>query len=187
MYLKGILQNKPSKWSTKQETSTPYAVVLSGKKWVLQLLCSCLYVQFYTVVFGPLSENTRLYFHILLVRLFRRTTASKLFTGILDSWNPRIPHQDVQFNQEAGIVPLQARCGPEGSRRFGLPDFHDIRHMKVVRSSASRTGRLYPQECSWYSFSLGAESTPGPWYGWKELCHWKIQWHHRESMPGPSD
>jgi hypothetical protein len=32
----------------------------------------------------------------------------------------------------------------------------------------SRTGRLYPQECSWYSFSLGAESTPGPWYGRKE-------------------
>jgi hypothetical protein len=43
-------------------------------------------------------------------------------------------------------VPLQARCGPEGSRRFRLPDFHDIRHVKVVRSSASRTGRLYPQE-----------------------------------------
>jgi len=43
-------------------------------------------------------------------------------------------------------VPLQARCGPEGSRRFRLPDFHDIRHMNVVRSSASRTDRLYPQE-----------------------------------------
>jgi len=43
-------------------------------------------------------------------------------------------------------VPSQARCGPEGSRRFRLPDFHDIRHMKVVRSSALRTGRLYPQE-----------------------------------------
>ena len=39
-----------------------------------------------------------------------------------------------------------ARCGPEGSRRFRLPDFHDIRRMKVVRSSTSRTGRLYPQE-----------------------------------------
>jgi hypothetical protein len=36
------------------------------------------------------------------------------------------------------------------------------------RSSASRTGRLYPQECSWYSFSLGAESTPGSWNGRKE-------------------
>jgi len=30
--------------------------------------------------------------------------------------------------------------------RFRLPDFHDIRHMKVVRLSASRTGHLYPQE-----------------------------------------
>jgi len=29
---------------------------------------------------------------------------------------------------------------------FRLPDFHEIRHMKVVRSSASRTGRFYPQE-----------------------------------------
>ena len=25
-----------------------------------------------------------------------------------------------------------------------------------------------PSKCSWYSFSLGAESTPGPWYGRKE-------------------
>jgi hypothetical protein len=44
------------------------------------------------------------------------------------------------------VVPLQARCGPEGSRRFRLQDFHDIWHMKVVRTSASRAGRLYPQE-----------------------------------------
>ena len=44
------------------------------------------------------------------------------------------------------VVPLQARCGSVGSRRFRLPDFHDIRHMKVVRSSASRIGRLYLQE-----------------------------------------
>jgi len=43
-------------------------------------------------------------------------------------------------------VPLQARCGPEGSRSFRLSDFHDIRHVKVVRSSASRTCRLYHQE-----------------------------------------
>ena len=57
---------------------------------------------------------------------------------------------------------------------------------KVVRLSASRTGRLYPQECSWYQFSLRAESTPGPWYGRMEICHWKIQWQHRESIPGPS-
>ena len=27
---------------------------------------------------------------------------------------------------------------------------------------------LPPRKCSWYSFSLGTESTPGPWYGRKE-------------------
>jgi hypothetical protein len=77
----------------------------------------------------------------------------------------------VQVKNKDKAVPYQARCSPEGSRRFRLRDFHDIRHVQVVRSSASRTGRLYPQECSWYSFSLGAESTPGPWYGRKEICH----------------
>jgi hypothetical protein len=45
-------------------------------------------------------------------------------------------------------------------------------YMKVVRSSALRTGRLHPQECCWYSFSLGAESTLlGPWCGRMEICH----------------
>jgi hypothetical protein len=33
-----------------------------------------------------------------------------------------------------------------------------------------------PRKYSWYSFSLGGESTPGPWHSRKEICHWKIQW-----------
>jgi len=43
-------------------------------------------------------------------------------------------------------IPLQAWAGPEASRRLRLPDFQNIRHMKVVRLSALRTGRLYPPE-----------------------------------------
>ena len=35
-----------------------------------------------------------------------------------------------------------------------------FRHYKGVRSSAKRTGRLYPRRNPWYSFS-GAESIPG--------------------------
>jgi hypothetical protein len=46
------------------------------------------------------------------------------------------------------------------------------------RLSASRPGRLYPQGHPWYS---------GPWFSRKEKCLWKIQWHDRESIPGPSD
>ena len=41
------------------------------------------------------------------------------------------------------------------------PRFHYNRHMNVVGLSALRTGRLYPQEISWYSFLLEAEPTPG--------------------------
>jgi len=38
-------------------------------------------------------------------------------------------------------VPLQAWSGPEGSRKVRFPDFR-----MMVRFSALRTGRLYPQE-----------------------------------------
>jgi hypothetical protein len=45
---------------------------------------------------------------------------------------------------QVNVVPLQCRCGPEVSRRFRLPDFLDIRHMKVARSSGARTGKFPP-------------------------------------------
>jgi len=35
---------------------------------------------------------------------------------------------------------------PKDFQEVRLPDFHDIQHMKMVRSSVSRTGCLYPQE-----------------------------------------
>ena len=37
----------------------------------------------------------------------------------------------------------QACPGPEGFRRLRLPEFQDNRHIKVVRFSDLRTGRLY--------------------------------------------
>ena len=41
-------------------------------------------------------------------------------------------------------IPLQAWTGPESSRRLSFPDFKTIWHMKMLRLSAIRTGRLYP-------------------------------------------
>ena len=49
----------------------------------------------------------------------------------------------IQVEGKGKAVPLQARCGPSGSRRFRLQDFHDIPHMKLVRSSASRSPGMY--------------------------------------------
>ena len=63
----------------------------------------------------------------------------------------------------------ESRKRPGVAHRFPGSIGSQIRHARMVRLSASLTGRLYSQECSWYSFSLGAESTPGPWKGRKEM------------------
>ena len=42
-------------------------------------------------------------------------------------------------------VPLQARRGPEGSRKLRFPDFVTTAQ-DIGRLSALRTGRFYPQE-----------------------------------------
>jgi len=52
------------------------------------------------------------------------------------------------------------RGGRRGSVEVKAPDFLDIRPYKGGRSSAKRTGRLYPRRNPWYSFSE-AESTHG--------------------------
>jgi hypothetical protein len=86
-----------------------------------------------------------------------------------------------------GGVPWQARCGPEGSMRFRLPDFMTFGTWRWWGCQPHASAAFTSRKCSWYSFSLGAESTPGPCYDRKEICHWKIQWHQRESIPGPSE
>ena len=57
------------------------------------------------------------------------------------------------------VIPQQAWTGSEGSGSVKTPDFLDVRHYKSGRSSAIRTGRLYPRRNPWYSFSE-TESTP---------------------------
>ena len=45
--------------------------------------------------------------------------------------------------QDKAIL-IQSWTGPEGSRRFRLPIFHDNQHMKVERLSVLRNGPPYP-------------------------------------------
>ena len=59
-------------------------------------------------------------------------------------------------------VPLQAWSGPEGSRKLRFPDF-----MTTAQDGGKVVSHTYrplftPSKCSWYSFLLEAESTPGP-------------------------
>jgi hypothetical protein len=50
------------------------------------------------------------------------------------------------YNIQGKAIPLQAWTGPRGFQEVEAPKYQDNRHMKVVRFSALRTGRLYPQE-----------------------------------------
>ena len=43
-------------------------------------------------------------------------------------------------------VPLPACTGTYGSRRLGIPELLDSRHMKVVMLLVLRTGHLYPEK-----------------------------------------
>ena len=67
---------------------------------------------------------------------------------------------------------------------------------QISRQSAHEGGRVVSpthrpplplRKCSWYSFLLEAESTPGPQCDRKDYVNEKLQWHHRESNPRPSD
>jgi len=56
-------------------------------------------------------------------------------------------------------VPLEALSSPEGSRKLRFPDF--MTTAQEVRQPYAQAV-FTPRKCSWYSFLLEAESTPGP-------------------------
>jgi hypothetical protein len=61
----------------------------------------------------------------------------------------------VFFSKSNPIIGLDK---PRRFQQVEDPRFQDIWHMKVVRLSPTRTGRLYPlRKYSWYSFLLEAE------------------------------
>ena len=72
-------------------------------------------------------------------------TSSLLTDAILTRCVMKLYCNPVLFKDKEGkAIPLQSWTVPEGSRRMRFPDFKTNQHMKVVRLSALRTGRLYP-------------------------------------------
>jgi len=65
------------------------------------------------------------------------------------------------MNKKAKAVLLQAWSGTERSRKLIFPDFTKTAQDGGNVVSLTHRSPL-PQEITWYSFPLEAESTPGP-------------------------
>jgi len=59
------------------------------------------------------------------------------------------------------VIPLQAWSGPEGSRKLRFPDFMTTAQSGGKVCQPYAPAAFTPSKCSWYSFLLEAESTPG--------------------------
>jgi hypothetical protein len=69
----------------------------------------------------------------------------------------------VPFTDKVKAIPITDRGGPYGCETSRLPHFlyNRLTDGGEVVSLTRRSAALYPQEVSWYSFPLEAESTPG--------------------------
>jgi hypothetical protein len=68
---------------------------------------------------------------------------------------------NTHMSKKGKAVPLRAWSGPEGSRKLWFPDFMTTAQDGCKVVSLTHRPPL-PQEITWYSFLLEADSTPGP-------------------------
>ena len=76
-------------------------------------------------------------------------------------WPKHICDYYVIIYCKSKAVPLQAWSGPEGSRKLRFQDFITTAQDGGNLVSLTHRPPLPPRKCSWYSFLLGAGSTPG--------------------------
>jgi len=90
----------------------------------------------------------------------------------LQCCNALINHRSAPTNMITKLKVKQSRNRPDVAQKVpGGLDFHISMTFGIWRCWGCQRhapAAFIPRKCSWYSFSLRAESIPGPWYGRKE-------------------
>jgi len=83
-------------------------------------------------------------------------------TEVNKFWDENMKKRDLSYCKGKGkAVSSEAWSGPEGSRNLRFADFMTTAQDGGKVASLMHRPPLTPRKCSWYSFMLEAESTPG--------------------------
>jgi len=108
-------------------------------------------------------------------------------TAILWEFTAVVLSNSRDHGRQGKGVPLQAWSGPEGSRKLRFPYYMTTAQDGGKVVNPTHRPPLPTRKCSWYSFLLEAESTPGPQFDRKDYVNEKFQWHHLKSDQRTSD
>ena len=130
----------------------------------LPLISKCSKTSFHLSVYGKYGQCfylTRRCHHFGVTANWTALQGNRLkVTQLNDFQNSPDPFSTTALHKSNPVTGLDRSWG---FQEVEATRFQDSPHMKVVRLSAPRAGRLYPpRKHSWYSFLLETELTPGP-------------------------